>query len=229
MLTKLLILALLLTSFNGFANNKVTLAVENSWPPYSDEFGNGLSKDIIKKAYQQVGVTVEFVVVPYARALHMVEHGLVDGAFNVTRQQNTEVIFNFGDKRILQAKASFYYHKNSKFNYATAREIPKGTSIALILGYEYGNAFEQQKRRFDEVRVYNQKQIIELLLSNKVDMAIMFDEVALYTLNKMGLKSSAIKQGQLNHQSDIYVAFSKKKPTQRMMMLLDRGLKKINP
>jgi polar amino acid transport system substrate-binding protein len=45
----------------------------------------------------------------------------------------------------------------------------------------------------------------------------------------MGLKSSAIKQGQLNHQSDIYVAFSKKKPTQRMMMLLDRGLKKINP
>jgi polar amino acid transport system substrate-binding protein len=40
-------------------------------------------------------------------------------------------------------------------------------------------------------------------------MAIIFDEVAKDTMTNMGLKHSSIKQGQINHQSDIYVAFSK--------------------
>jgi polar amino acid transport system substrate-binding protein len=211
----------------SYSNSKVTLAVENSWPPYSNNQGNGISKEIIIKAYHAVNVEVEFIVVPYTRALHMVKIGSADGAFNVTKQANTEDIFNFGEEYLLKAKASYYYNQDATLNFSTATSIPDGTTIALILGYEYGDIFQQNKHRFKEVRVVNQEQIVQLIRKKRVDMAIMFDEVAKDTMTNMGLKHSSIKQGQINHQSDIYVAFSKINDTKEMMRLLDEGLNRI--
>ncbi|WP_157826743.1 substrate-binding periplasmic protein [Colwellia sp. 12G3] len=214
-------------SFSSYSSSKVTLAVENSWPPYSNNQGNGISKEIIKKAYHAVNVEVKFIVVPYARALHMVKIGSADGAFNVTKQANTERVFNFGEEYLLQAKASYYYYKDSVFDFSSATNIPDGTTIALILGYEYGDTFQQNRHRFNEVRVGTQEQIVQLILKKRVDMAIMFDEVAKDTMTNMGLKHSSIKQGQINHQSDIYVAFSKINDTKEMMSLLDEGLRRV--
>jgi len=214
-------------SFFCFSKTTVVLAVENSWPPYSDRLGNGLSKDMIKKAYHAVNVEVKFLVVPYARALYMVEHGSVDGAFNVTKQSNTVNKFNFGTEILLQATASFYSHNDSKSNILSANDIPDGTTVALILGYEYGDVYQLNKHRFKEVRVGNQNQIVQLLLNKRTDIAIMFDEVAKETMTNMGLKHSSLKRGHVNHQSDIYVAFSKKNDTKGKMELLDKGLKII--
>ncbi|PKG80789.1 ABC transporter substrate-binding protein [Colwellia sp. 75C3] len=228
MITRLVIILMLVcTSFNSASHSKVTLAVENSWPPYSDSQGNGLSKEIIKKAYHAVNVEVEFIVVPYARALHMVKIGSADGAFNVTKQANTEGDFNFGEESLFQTKASFYYHEDSTLDFSSATTIPEGTTIALILGYEYGDTYHKNSHRFKEVRVGSQQQIIQLLNKKRVDMAIIFNEVAKDTMTSMGLKHSSIKQGQVNHQSDIYVAFSKKIDTKEMMWLLDEGLRRI--
>ena len=56
-------------------------------------------------------------------------------------------------------------------------DIPKGTSIALIVDYEYGELYEKNRNIFDEIRVSSQMQIIKLLQLKRVDMAIMFDDV----------------------------------------------------
>lgn len=53
------------------AQESIVLAVENSWSPFSDTNGNGISKDIIQAAYNSVDTEVEFIAVPYARALKM--------------------------------------------------------------------------------------------------------------------------------------------------------------
>ena len=66
----------------------------------------------------------------------------------------------------------------------TVDEIPAGTSIALILDYEYAEIYEKSRAKFDEVRVSNQRQIIKLLQLKRVDMAIMFDDVAKYNLSE---------------------------------------------
>ncbi|MFQ3276585.1 MAG: polar amino acid transport system substrate-binding protein, partial [Colwellia sp.] len=42
----------------------------------------------------------------------------------------------------------FYYNKDSALDFSSAKTIPNGTTIALILGYEYGNTFQQNKHRF---------------------------------------------------------------------------------
>jgi polar amino acid transport system substrate-binding protein len=218
---------ILIISQHCLAIASITLAAENSWPPYSDENGNGFSKSIIKAAYSAINVNVEFIAVPYARALKMTEQGQVDGAFNVTKQKSTIEIFNFGEIPILQATASFYYHNDSLLNFSSINEIPKDTSVGVIIGYEYGDKYELYKSQFKEVKVANQSQLIGMLRNKRIDMAIMFDEVAKNKLREMGLELNDIKKGAINHKSDIYVAFSKAKNTNNAMKLLDKGLIKL--
>nr|WP_277816418.1 transporter substrate-binding domain-containing protein [Neptunicella marina] len=201
------------------------MAVEDSWPPYAKKDGTGLSVSIVKQALALSGSNVDFVVVPYARALRMAEIGEVDGAFNVTKQDSTTSKFIFGQQPLLKARASYFYAADSHMDYLNPGQIASGSVIGLIIGYEYGDAYEDNRARFDEVRVSNQRQIIRLLLDHKVDLAIMFDEVAAFTIREMGLADNAVRKGQLNHVSDIFVAFSKQaKDVQQKIDLLDKGL-----
>ncbi|GGF54259.1 hypothetical protein GCM10011338_03060 [Alteromonas lipolytica] len=187
-----------------------------------------MSRTILEQALAYSDSTALFITVPYARALKMAENGQVDGAYNVTRQKNTVEKFVFGSEPLFQASASFYYPVGSAFDYVDVQSMPNGLDIALINGYEYGDTFEKQRKRFREVRVANQRQIINLLREGKVHMAIMFDDVAAYTLQAMQLPPDAIRKGSLNHVSDIYVAFS---PTadnlDTKLKLLDEGLRKL--
>lgn len=209
------------------AQDTVLLAAENSWPPFAKSDGEGISKSIIEKAYAYSGVDVQFVVVPYARALNMAEAGEVDGAFNVSKQGSTEAKFLFGKEPLLRVSASFYYSPSSKLDYESVSEIPNGTKIATILGYEYGDLYTKNQARFTESRVATQQQIVKLLLSGRVDMAIMFDEVASYTIEEMGYEQSVLRKGALNHTSEIYVAFNKKLKGSEKVRKLDLGLKAI--
>lgn len=208
----------------SYSSEFVTLAVEDSWPPYSDSNGNGISKDIIQKALDSVLIQVEFITVPYARALRMVESGEVDGAFNVTKQKNTSAMFKFGKEPILSASASFYFPRDTKLSFSSIESAPDQMKIGLIIDYEYGDQYELHKARFHEVRVANQTQIIQMLENRRVDVAIMFDEVAKYTLSKMKLKDGSIVKGNINHVSDVFVAFNKKNTPQMIIKKLDIGL-----
>lgn len=226
---KFLVLILLtILSAYSLAKTDIVLAVEDSWPPFSLSDGTGISQQKVRQAYQLMGMNVNFVVVPYARALHMTLLGEVDGTFNVTKQQSTIKLFKFGQEPLLQASASFYYPTHKNLGLTSIEEAPDGLVIALIIGYEYGELYEQNRSRFNEIRVSNQRQIISLLLKNRVDAAIMFDDVAHYYLQQMQLTQSAIEKGDINHTSDIYVAFNKDNPElQNFINKLDSGLQMI--
>lgn len=224
----IIIIFILFFTVNLYAKDVIMLGAENSWPPYSDSDGNGISKDIITKAFNAVDLEVEFVVLPYARALKMTKDGVLDGAFNVTMQSSTINAFNFHSEPFLKASASFYYPAGSLLNYQRLADIPVDTIIGVIIGYEYGDEYEQHKSRFNEVKLAKQNQIIEMLQSKRIDMAIMFDEVAKYSLQKLHLPISAIKQGAINHTSDIYIAFSKSRATNHIIKAFDQGLEKLH-
>ena len=155
----------------------------------------------------------------------MVKTKEVDGAFNVTKQQSTLAEFSFGEEPLLQVSASFYYPSHSQSDFKSIADVPDNTVIALILGYEYGELYEKNRQRFREIRVSNQTQVINLLLRNRVDMAILFDDVAAYYLTQMQLAKDSIKKGHLNHISDIYVAFNRSAELLPLIEKLDNGLK----
>lgn len=207
----------------------ISLAAEDSWPPFANQFGQGLSHQLIQAAFAKAEIEVDSIVVPYTRALMMAEKGDVDGAFNVTRQHSTENRFVFGTKPLFTAYASFYHKHTRPLNADSKWELPPKTRIGLIQGYEYGDELDTliQEKQFEVMRVASQNQLINLLLIDRIDTAIMFDIVANDYLNAMGVEKE-VEAAFHNHSSDIYLAFSKVRPNAvALATLLDRGLNAI--
>ncbi len=205
----------------------VLIAAEDNWPPFSDEKGKGLSAVLVSAAFARSGYRIETVVVPYARALHYTTQGKTDACWNVTRQANTERDYLLHQQPLFQAPSSFYYRQVAK-NYRTVAEIPDGTLVGVIRGYEYGDLYEQHKQRFELIEVSTHPQLISLLQHNKIELAIFFDDVLDYYLAQPAFAQVTVQKGQLNHVSDIYVAFSRAGPrSEELAKALDAGLMEL--
>ncbi|MDT3296679.1 transporter substrate-binding domain-containing protein [Shewanella sp. SP2S2-6] len=204
----------------------ITLAAEDSWPPFANQFGQGISHRLIQAAFKQSHIEVNSLVVPYSRALMMAEKGAVDGVFNVTREISTEQRFIFGKTPLLVATASFYQKKQKPILADNKWALPKGAVIGVIKSYEYGDEFPKlvKQQQLNIVTVANQQQLINLLLIGRIDAALMFDLVAKENLKKMGVDDDVIPVF-ANHSSDIFLAFSKENPqAQTLATQLDAGL-----
>lgn len=207
------------------AEKTLIIGAEDSWPPYSDKNGKGISTNIIRAAFASQSIHIDIRVKPYARVLHEVKSGALQAGYNVTRQENTEREYIFGKIPILKAKAYWYFSPQKLKNFSSIQDIPSGFSVGGIINYEYGDEYEKLRHKFREVRVPKQSQLIKMLESGRVDAVIMFEEEAKQALRDMQLPPSTIKKGLYNHTSDIYVVFSKKhKDSVEMAKALDKGL-----
>lgn len=206
---------------------EANLAAEDNWLPYSGTDEKSISHVIIKSAFKSVGVKVKIHSYPYARAQKNVLDGNLDGFFNVSKQPSTQKKFHFGKEPIFKAQASFFYHEKLKFKFSNIKEVPKGTTFVLIRGFEYGKDFEKNKHNFELVYVDSQEQIINMLISNRPAITIMYDEVAKYYLRKIsGVEK--IEKYIPSHTSNIYVAFNKKNPKSKVLSKkLDQGLREL--
>ncbi len=207
-----------------FANFK--LGVENSWPPYADASGEGISKELVLSAYKHVGLSPEIKAYPYSRVLNLVTTGEIVGGFNVTRQESTVEKFIFGKESLFKAHASIYY--GSPHEYKSLKELPSGLKMGVIRGYEYGDKFEKEKSRFNIVRVNTQEQLLQMVARKRIEGAILFDLVKDYTVNSAKMTESKFFKGFHNHTSSIFVAFSRKEPRAKFYAeKLDEGLRLI--
>ena len=207
--------------------NTVRIAAEDNWPPFSDERGEGLSRQLVETAFKSQGYAIETLVVPYARALHYTEHGTTDAVWNLTRQQSTEQTFLLHQLPLFQATSSFYY-QSSTADYQTVADIPDKTVVGVIIGYEYGDLYEQHKDRFRLVAVSTHPQLIALLADNKIDLAIFFDDVLRHYQQQMPSPVTEFRRGQVNHQSHLFVGFDKNDPqSAKRAAALDRGLRAL--
>lgn len=188
------------------------IAIEDSWPPYADQNGEGISRDILERALKHSNIKYKVQVEPYSRALYLTQIGTTNACLNVTRQESTENLFYFGSEPLLYANAYFYVRADKDVDFKSLKDVPDKYNLAVIMGYEYGDIFEQEKYRFNLLEVRSQEQIINMLITDRIDGAIMFDEVHKYTADKMGVDQALLKKAFLNQISDIYIAFYKDDP-----------------
>ena len=206
----------------------IYIAAEDNWAPFSDHKGQGLSEKLVSAALLSQGYQISTVVVPYSRALYFTNNGTTHACWNVTRQQSTEQEFVLHKIPLFSADSSFYYYQTAK-PYRSVAEIPDGSVVGSILGYEYGDLYEQHKHRFKLIEVSTHVQLIGMLNSNKIDVVIFFDDVLRYYLQQENIPADNLRRGELNHTSAIYVAFTKSDPLSvERANALDAGLKQLH-
>lgn len=203
----------------------ITLGAENSWPPYSDENGQGISTNIIEAAFAKVGLTPSFKVLPYSRVLHDLKSGKIDGGYNVARQSSTAEKYVFGKEPLLLAKTYWYFIPDKHPRVKSMEDAPNQFKIGTILDYEYGDAYEAQRNRFKEFQVSKQVQIIRMLQQNRLDAGLMSEREAEFALKEMGLPIDTLEKRFLNHIDEIYLVFSLKHERSKWLAeQFDKGL-----
>lgn len=195
---------------NPSIHNHIALGAENSWPPYSDENGQGISTNLIKAAFAKVGLTPSFKVLPYARVLHDLKSGKIDGGYNVARQSTTADKYVFGKEPLLLAQTYWYFIPGKHAQVKSIADAPDQFKIGIILDYEYGETYEEQRSRFKEIRLSKQAQIIRMLQQGRLDAGMMSEREAEFALKEMQLPNTALEKRFLNHVDEIYLVFSLK-------------------
>ncbi len=188
----------------------ITLGAENSWPPYCDENGQGISTNLIEAAFAKVGLVPSFKVLPYSRVLHDLRSGKIDGGYNVARQSTTTDKFVFGKEPLLLAKTYWYFLPNKNPQVTSLTEVPDQFKIGTILDYEYGDAYEAQRSRFKEFQLSKQSQIVRMLQQGRLDAGLMSEREAEFALREMNLPANTLEKRFLNHVDEIYLVFSLK-------------------
>lgn len=204
---------------------QIRIGAEDSWPPYSDEHGQGISAELVKAAFAKSNLTPTFRVLPYARVLHDLGSGKLDGGYNITLQSTTRDKYLFGKIPLLSVESYWYFKPETFAHIKTIDDIPAKFRVGIIRDYEYGDIYETHRHRFTEIQLTQQSQIIRMLKQGRIDAAIMFDLEAKYALKKMGHNEDVLEKRFLNHRGDVYLAFSHKSP--RALWLsqeLDKGL-----
>jgi len=188
----------------------ITLGAENSWPPYSDENGQGISTRLIEAAFAKVGITPSFKVLPYSRVLHDLTSGKIEGGYNVARQTSTADKYVFGKEPLLLAKTYWYFMPNQYPHVKTIEDVPNQFKIGTILDYEYGDTYEAQRSRFKEFQLSKQAQIIRMLQQGRLDAGLMSEHEAEFALKELELPLNTLEKRFINHIDEIYLVFSPK-------------------
>lgn len=207
---------------------RIRLGAENSWPPYSNAQGEGISTDLIRAAFAKSGLTPILQVLPYARVLHDLQSGKIDGGYNVTLQSTTQDKYIFGQVPLLRVEAYWFFIPGMHPTIKSITDIPDRFRVGVIRDYEYGDIYENHRHRFTEVQVSQQSQIIRMLKQGRIDGAIMFEREADFVLKEMNVNAAIFDKRFLNHSGDVYVAFSHKSPRARWLAgQLDKGLNEL--
>ncbi|NTS77208.1 transporter substrate-binding domain-containing protein [Catenovulum sp. SM1970] len=217
-----------LSQGKAFAQTQIKFSIENNWPPFANFSGKSLSKDKVTQALNLVDLQSTFIIVPKSKGIYLARTGQVDAVLNLEKTPNNQNDFIFGEQPLFDAEASFFYPADSTLDARNFADLPDGTRVVLVKGYDYGEDYYKHSHRFKETIVASLFQSIDNIISKKADVGVMLDIEAQYYLSRMKLPPRVIKKGEVHHTKKIYAAFSKRvKQAQKWADKLDEGLQKI--
>jgi polar amino acid transport system substrate-binding protein len=162
------------------APDKVRIGAEDDWRPYSYVSGRepvGFAVDIVKAAWAAAGVSLELVPLPYARCMRMVDNGDLDGCFDTLRDARTEARYRWHRQPLFKARIAIYGRTADPHAAVIGAEDLLGQRVGVTNGYDYGAAFDGDRRMVRDVAVSDLVSLRKLV-AGRVDYALVYDRVA---------------------------------------------------
>jgi ABC-type amino acid transport substrate-binding protein len=232
----LLIIGLLTFSANA-AEKKVTIATLN-WEPYvGQKLKNlGFTSDIIQKAFEKKGYTVEFKFYPWARGIKMTEDGRCDGIypayFNKEREKKFIYSTSFGSGAV-----GFYKRKDKPIAFSAnpikkpveALKALKQYRIGLVRGYANTKEIDEADYLIKDVATSDETNL-KKLFKKRLDLVFIDKYVARYIMHQkyphfideLEFMTPPLDEKQL------YICFSRKvKGLETAIEAFNQGIKEI--
>jgi len=210
------------------AQEKITILAEDDWAPYARPNGTGITNSLVRAAYREVGIDVEYEVVGFLRMLKQLEYGRSLAGFNLAKAPSVINEFNFGKVALFDTPQHYFVLKDSPLlKYTDRSQLPAQTRLGTIHGYMYGDFLDNNTNKLSIQPVPHHEQNLKKLLADRLDIVIICAEVAkeLFKSKRFSEQLVPIFPGD---NVPTYTAFSKTYPNSKHYMdLLDEGITKI--
>lgn len=212
---RILSLLTVLLSYNlgpVYARPGIHLASSN-WEPYTglDLPEQGYFSELVSKAFEKVGYSVEFEYFPWVRALHTTQHGDIDGLMTVyfTKERSTTMEFS---SPILSIQEVFISHHDNPIHYDGNLTSLQGYTIGIMRGSTEAEELVAAGANIE--RVANQRQNVQKLILGRVDAVVIPQEVFFTILEQLEPsydKSNFKVQSTPFKNYEMHLAFSKQR------------------
>lgn len=196
------------------AGNTITVVVNHA-PPYrivdenTPKDSNGIYIDIAKTLFARAGYDLDFKVVPFSRALYLMEAGEGDVMLGPNRTAERERFMLYLDAPLPSEPKAFYTLKEAPA--IASYDDLTGRKIAVLRDAKYFPAFDEDES-LSKVAVTDYGQALKMAQLGRVDVVIMPEMLGDYLLREgpAGLHKNAFRAaGRLS-----YIAVSKKSTLQ---------------
>jgi ABC-type amino acid transport substrate-binding protein len=125
----------------------VEIYVENAAAPFSGPDGTGFANDVVKAAFEAVGVPIRFHVAPYARCKYMALSGEAAACVSMSWDPSFEGRIRFADTPLITVTPVYYENPSRPLGARSEAELGKGVVIGTVRGYEYPESAMKAKAR----------------------------------------------------------------------------------
>jgi len=141
------------------------------WKPFISESlpGNGPALEIVSRAFDYEGIKVEYIFVPWKRAMILTEKGRFDGTPGWVFSDERAAEFHYSDSFFMQ-KDLIFFHRSKVINFESADDFAgmrTRTLIGSYIGDEFAQMVDQGQLTNKESRSY--AKMFKMLFNQRID------------------------------------------------------------
>ena len=222
---------LLMTAFSthAAAESVMTISlVEDPWPPYiegrtGEPASGGKLVELYRELFQRIeGVEVEYLLMPWKRALVEVELGRQDGIMALFKSPERVEVMDF-TAPIFTGRTMLWYAPSrypEPLDWETMDDL-KAYNIVVLRGSAMADPLREALDRgvpLSIIEVNSHQQQFELVLRGRADIAPLTEVVGYHLLDQDGLNGAMVPMEKPLSSGDVYyMAFSKKSPARELI------------
>ncbi|ARU54554.1 MAG: transporter substrate-binding domain-containing protein [Pseudomonadales bacterium] len=181
---------------------------------------------VVREAFATQGIAVEFEYYPWKRALEEVNLGRVHGssAWRVTPER--DALYYFSDE-VYEGLNVFFHLETNDFDWNSFRDLNR-YRIGGVLGYAYSIDFKAAEDRgeFQVIRIRDEKSLVSMLLSDRLDAFPANREVGLHAILVMapGAYARIRMHPKPLEKKPLHLVLKKDKDGKRLLQRFNQGL-----
>lgn len=204
------------------------------WMPFNGDPGSdrpGAIVEIARRVFAEHGITVEYTVAPWARAVKDCEEGLIEGVIGASKEDSEVLVYP--EEPQGELRLALVVPQTSTFTYTGVESLAK-VRLGCVLDYAYTDEIDAHIEA-NKGRTVNAlggdnpvAQALVLFQRNRLDVFIEDFRVFSEAAREAGMKPEAFKVAATIDTSPLYIAFSPKLPgSTRLASLLSAGTARL--
>lgn len=208
----------------------IKILAEDDYYPYSrkSETGGaeGITVDIIKAAFEEMGVTAIFSPENFDRAMRKVKDGHEICCFNTPFEKRIANDYLWPEHELYISETFFYAREDFKGKISKIKDL-EGKKLGLTLGYGYGDEINGNIK-INKSWVKSDEINMKKLIAGRIDIVAQNPYIAMRLISKLGAKGKIKPAGKIPTQRHMHLVFSKHHDkSEKWLELFDKGMEKI--